>query len=152
MVPRWSLEEARKAVPPDLRHSHNGDCDFRPGRFRPGCPRCAHLRDARDAYDLEVASIVNARARRTASGSALVAIAIDRWEELDTWACVFCGAPFAQADHVVPHSRGGRDTAANLQPTCGECNGSKKDTDVLDWLNSPRQQARLGVLPEHFRG
>lgn len=45
--------------------------------------------------------------------------------------CVACGVldgepgVTLQMDHIVPHSKGGRTTLANLQPLCGPCNLKK---------------------------
>lgn len=41
--------------------------------------------------------------------------------------CVFCGKPADTADHIVPVSRGGDNSPANLQPACRDCNNSKGD-------------------------
>lgn len=39
--------------------------------------------------------------------------------------CYACGAPWSQADHVKPISRGGGHLLANLRPMCRSCNASK---------------------------
>jgi HNH endonuclease len=40
-------------------------------------------------------------------------------------ACVYCGAPAQEADHVMPTSRGGSEERHNLVPACLHCNRSK---------------------------
>ncbi|MDP2333849.1 MAG: HNH endonuclease [Reyranella sp.] len=36
-----------------------------------------------------------------------------------------CGRPSSHADHVVPRSRGGADTLANLRGLCGPCHNRR---------------------------
>ena len=38
-------------------------------------------------------------------------------------------------DHVVPVSRGGSYSIANLVPCCPWCNNHRGDTTILDWLS-----------------
>lgn len=43
------------------------------------------------------------------------------------WRCCGCGGRAAQADHVRPRARGGRDVPVNLAPLCEPCNLVKSD-------------------------
>ncbi|SIO25821.1 HNH endonuclease [Agromyces cerinus] len=45
----------------------------------------------------------------------------------DDHACAYCGRPAATIDHVLPRSRGGRDTWENLVACCLRCNNTKSD-------------------------
>ncbi|HCT79942.1 MAG TPA: HNH endonuclease [Micromonosporaceae bacterium] len=41
--------------------------------------------------------------------------------------CAYCGGPAATIDHVVPSSRGGKNTWTNTVAACGGCNQRKGD-------------------------
>ncbi|MDH6237822.1 HNH endonuclease [Cryobacterium sp. CG_9.6] len=45
----------------------------------------------------------------------------------DDHRCCYCGKSAATIDHVLPRSRGGRDTWDNLAACCLKCNNSKSD-------------------------
>lgn len=56
-------------------------------------------------------------------------MAVQGWRE-----CIYCGAKGSLSkDHLIPLSRGGRDTIENIVPCCRGCNSSKGDRDVLEW-------------------
>ncbi|WP_435279339.1 HNH endonuclease [Streptomyces sp. 1222.5] len=51
--------------------------------------------------------------------------------------CLACGSDGPLTiDHIVPVSRGGANTAANVQPLCGRCN-SAKATKTIDYRPTP---------------
>jgi hypothetical protein len=61
--------------------------------------------------------------------------------------CAYCGAkPPGQLDpeHVVPLTKGGANTVANLLPACRPCNADKRDILLEDW-NADRK--RRGLQP-----
>ncbi len=41
--------------------------------------------------------------------------------------CAYCGGPAATIDHVLPSSRGGKNTWLNTVAACGACNQRKGD-------------------------
>jgi len=41
--------------------------------------------------------------------------------------CIYCGGHYEHADHLIPLSKGGNHSLANLVPSCGFCNTSKND-------------------------
>lgn len=45
----------------------------------------------------------------------------------DKHLCAYCGEYAATVDHIMPKSRGGRDTWGNLIAACGSCNNFKAD-------------------------
>ena len=57
--------------------------------------------------------------------------------ELDQGRCHYCGQAIPPKqltmDHVVPLSRGGTSTKANLVTTCKDCNNRKKTMLPLEW-------------------
>lgn len=58
--------------------------------------------------------------------------------------CAYCGAADGplQRDCVLPISRGGRYTLANVVPACGRCNASKCNAEVTAWLRRHRLDER----------
>ncbi|KRF36735.1 HNH endonuclease [Nocardioides sp. Soil805] len=61
-----------------------------------------------------------------------------QWAALrEEWGgCAYCGAGDAmlQKDTMLPISRGGRYTLANVVPACGSCNASKCNLEVTTWM------------------
>lgn len=51
--------------------------------------------------------------------------------------CHYCGRPASPKeltmDHVVPISRGGKSSKANVVPCCKECNNAKKQLLPIEW-------------------
>lgn len=62
--------------------------------------------------------------------------------------CAYCGAddPSPQRDCVLPLSRGGRYTLANVVPACRSCNASKCNHEVTGWLRRKRLDERTFLL------
>lgn len=62
------------------------------------------------------------------------------------YACAYCGERDVklEPDHVVPLSKGGPNTPANLLPACRACNCDKRDLLLDDW-NADRE--RRGLRP-----
>ncbi|MEN6519727.1 MAG: HNH endonuclease [Armatimonadota bacterium] len=49
-------------------------------------------------------------------------------------ACCYCGSiTELTLDHLIPTSKGGKDTADNIVWACKSCNSSKGAMDVLEW-------------------
>ena len=72
------------------------------------------------------------------------------WATLqDVWGgCAYCGAVglALQKDCVLPISRGGRYTLANVVPACRSCNASKCNEEVTGWLRRKRLDERAFLL------
>lgn len=68
--------------------------------------------------------------------------------ERDDYVCQYCAidldASTATVDHVIPVSRGGRSTAANLVSACHDCNQRKADRTPEE-AGMPLL-ARVGIL------
>jgi 5-methylcytosine-specific restriction endonuclease McrA len=62
--------------------------------------------------------------------------------------CAYCGATQRplQRDCVLPISRGGRYTLANVVPACRPCNTSKCNGEVTAWLRRKRLDERAFLL------
>ena len=62
--------------------------------------------------------------------------------------CAYCGVADKplQRDCVLPLSRGGRYTLANIVPACRSCNTSKWNDEVTAWLRRRRLDERTFLL------
>lgn len=89
-----------------------------------------------EAYRLKMLSLNhNRRATLNASGI----ISESDWLSILKYynnACAYCGSTKAlEQDHIIPLSKGGRNTPDNLVPACASCNRSKGARDLLDWYS-----------------
>ena len=61
-----------------------------------------------------------------------------QWDALQAaWGgCAYCGAGGVplQRDCMLPVSRGGRYTLANVVPACASCNTSKWNCELTSWM------------------
>ncbi len=77
----------------------------------------------------------------------------DQWHALmDAWGgCAYCQtvALALQRDTVLPISRGGRYTLANVVPACQPCNASKSNDEVTGWMRRKKLDERT-FLERHF--
>jgi len=77
--------------------------------------------------------------RRAALANAEGAFSIPEWKlvvkEYNNL-CAYCNTKNEnlQIDHVVPLSRGGRNSIDNIVPACGSCNSSKRDKTLIVWM------------------
>lgn len=71
------------------------------------------------------------------------------------YTCASCGTKLrrgdADIDHIIPQSRGGWDSADNLQCLCRHCNRSKRDSmrdSIPDYIknNGRRAENKLNDL------
>lgn len=69
-----------------------------------------------------------------------------QWAALkEAWGgCAYCGRPddAPQKDCMLPISRGGRYTLANVVPACRSCNASKCNAEVTSWMRRKRMDER----------
>lgn len=79
----------------------------------------------------------NRRARKIGNPG-FVAVTATDWERIRIrfgFCCAYCGERPDQVvmDHVVPLSRGGRHSPANILPACAPCNGAKAAKFLSEW-------------------
>ena len=67
-------------------------------------------------------------------------------------ACVYCGAPATEVDHVRPRSRGGTDDDSNLTGACRPCNMSKGDRLITEWSDLAKVLRAVAVEPKVYAG
>lgn len=61
-------------------------------------------------------------------------------EEINSSVCAYCGAKEKDVgklhiDHIIPLNKGGDGSIENFVKVCKSCNSSKKDKDLVDFLN-----------------
>lgn len=54
----------------------------------------------------------------------------------DNYTCQYCGkvGGILEVDHIIPFSKGGKDTMDNLTTSCRKCNRKKKDKSVEEFI------------------
>lgn len=74
----------------------------------------------------------------------------EQWAALTSaWGgCAYCGdsAVPLQKDCMLPISRGGRYTLANVVPACGSCNASKCNIEVTTWMRRKKLDERTFLV------
>lgn len=95
------------------------------------CPKPGH--EKKGGYRPDRASIINGTYRGDwpkVRAAALLACG---------FRCVYCGTATATTgDHVVPTSKGGRTELANTVGACRDCNTSKGNRTLREWIASGR--------------
>jgi predicted nucleic acid-binding Zn-ribbon protein len=64
----------------------------------------------------------------------------EQWLELKEYyqnRCAYCFDSVANLtmDHIAPLKKGGPHTKSNIAPACLSCNSSKRDKDLMKWLD-----------------
>ena len=66
--------------------------------------------------------------------------------------CCYCGSKDnIQMDHLIPQIKGGQNAADNLVWACRSCNSSKRDRDVLVWLESKGWEPSILLLRRYLK-
>jgi len=62
----------------------------------------------------------------------------------DDFTCAYCGRRGVkmECDHVIPVSRGGSNDLENLVASCFDCNRSKRDKTIEEWMANPNASSR----------
>lgn len=97
---------------------------------------------AKIRVEAKIAYSCNANSGR--SGNKLKADDIKNVMDMTGWRCWYCGDNCKGVDHVIPISKFGPNTTANLRPCCIDCNRVKKDKLFsIDELKSFREKRKL---------
>lgn len=95
-----------------------------------------HIKNKRREYykNSEKISIDNKNYRARKKNSVGI-ITVEEWENLKEKygnICLCCkrGDLKLTIDHIIPLSKGGRNTIENIQPLCSSCNSRKKDKEI----------------------
>ncbi len=85
------------------------------------------------------AKMYTERYRSRRRNAAVIDLTAQQWSaclEYFGHCCAYCGEQFDRLtmEHVVPISRGGNHTAANVIPACRSCNSRKNAKTLMEWL------------------
>jgi 5-methylcytosine-specific restriction endonuclease McrA len=81
----------------------------------------------------------------------------------DDYTCVYCGTRDRKdctIDHVIPQSKGGKDSFENCVTACKKCNQEKDDLTIKEWGREDPNPKRphylmilnnLGTIPEEWK-
>ncbi len=87
---------------------------------------------------------VTSKFKELNSGAITISGTIREWQRENELPkeCVFCSSTEnLQTDHLIPRSRGGSDSADNLVLSCGQCNSSRNDKGVFEWLGLKKKDS-----------
>lgn len=66
--------------------------------------------------------------------------------------CCYCGSvEHLSMDHLIPRKKGGSDAADNLVWACKSCNSSKRDRDILEWLETKGWAPSILMLRRYLK-
>lgn len=116
-------------------------------RADPSAKREAALKWARENPE-KAAAIRRRRRAIKASADARLVIQRDlrRMAHRQRGCCLYCGrGELLTIEHVIPLSRGGRDSIGNYALVCKSCNSSKNNLLLMEYrLDRPRSRRRAG--------
>jgi len=92
---------------------------------------------SRSAYKSLERGFITDRFKKLRDGEITISGTMREWErEQELYKeCVFCRATFdLTTDHLIPRSRRGDDSADNVVLACQQCNASRGEKGVFEWL------------------
>jgi hypothetical protein len=99
---------------------------------------------SRSAFGRLERAFITDRFMKLRDGEISISGTIREWErEVELpHECVFCGSKEnLTTDHLIPTHRGGDDSADNLVLCCAQCNSSRGDKGIFEWLGLERKDA-----------
>lgn len=78
---------------------------------------------------------------------------VEALTELYEGRCAYCAGEAQTFDHVIPVSKGGKTEPFNMLPACKECNSSKRDRDLLEWIDATGRELHWLAVDQlsHFQ-
>jgi predicted nucleic acid-binding Zn ribbon protein len=107
-----------------------------------GCAWCGETFMAKRATHTMCSERCSTRAKKTrrrareheATGTYTWAEVMRIWIDIGK-VCAYCNQETAsiEPDHVIPLSKSGSNSITNIVPSCGQCNGDKRDLLLTEW-------------------
>jgi hypothetical protein len=92
---------------------------------------------SRSAYNTLERGFITDRFKKLRDGEITISGTIREWEREQELPkeCVYCSSMTdLTTDHLIPHSRGGDDSADNVVLACLPCNTSRGEKGIFEWL------------------
>lgn len=91
-------------------------------------------------------TLAMAKRRALKKNNGVYLITVKEIKKLQSLLCLYCGQTGGEIDHVIPLTRGGRDSIGNLVPACRSCNASKNSRTITEWKMAKRKAARQPTI------
>jgi hypothetical protein len=92
---------------------------------------------SRSVYGRLERGFITDRFKKLRDGEITISSTLREWEREQQLPkeCVYCGATKdLSTDHLIPRNKGGDDSPDNLALACRECNSSRGDKGIFEWL------------------
>jgi hypothetical protein len=108
---------------------------------------------SRSAYKWLQRPFTTDRFKKLREGEITISGTIREWEKEQELPkqCVYCGSiRDLTADHLIPRSRGGDESADNVVLACQPCNASRGEKGIFEWLGLKEKDSLHRLVAEKY--